>query len=522
MSFDNTEISISAGGKGTVVLTVTPVAEAERVEYSIADEKVVSAVSNVDSEMGTVTFELTGTGLGTTTLIAVLDDKMAECAVAVSPVSVEKVILDKETIDINIYETYALGVKVEPENATNPYVEWSSDNNSVATVSRGVITGVGEGTATITAAVGEVKANCTVYVHAVEAESLTLDVSSRTIAEGETFIVTATVLPEDVTYKDMTWSIGDKSVATFEVIDVAPNDNIVAAKVAGIYEGETVLTVRCGKLTAECAITVTYTEDPSKEPEVGDYYYSDGTWSDGKHQPKADKTVIGIVYSTDASRISDAEKALGYTHGLVMCAKTAHAADKIETMYSLDSDFDVVPAKKLGTSWYADINGYAWTRAIAEAYPGEAIRQCPAFDWVITDFKPSAPVNTSGWYIPSIGQLWDMLANLGGDEVAEYLNSLQTLNNDITYYASVKKLSYNPIDKLNSWLEKVPDADKDLYVGTLSRGNGVYVSELMSSTLYENTGDGAVCIFWLYDNNQIEPSTDWTQQPMFCRPILSF
>ena len=49
----------------------------------------------------------------------------------------------------------------------NQTVTWSSKDESIATVSdKGVVTGVGKGTTTITAECGGVKADCTVYITA--------------------------------------------------------------------------------------------------------------------------------------------------------------------------------------------------------------------------------------------------------------------------------------------------------------------------------------------------------------------
>ena len=50
---------------------------------------------------------------------------------------------------------------------TDQTVTWSSKDESVAKVSdKGVVTGVGKGTTTITAECGGVKADCTVYISA--------------------------------------------------------------------------------------------------------------------------------------------------------------------------------------------------------------------------------------------------------------------------------------------------------------------------------------------------------------------
>ena len=188
-------------------------------------------------------------------------------------------------------------------------------------------------------------------------------------------------------------------------------------------------------------------------------------------------------------------------------------------MYSFDSDFEKIPNKKLGTSWYADVDGLQWTEAIKTAYPGQKIQQCPAFDWTVTDFSPSAPGGTSGWYVPSVGQIWDLLANLGGGEVAAYLREMRTYSSDISYDKG-QSLSYDPISRINSSMALVPDSMKEDLKVSVER-EGAKVCELMSSSLYDNT-DGAVCVFWLYDTGKILPVCDWTNQTYVCRPVLSF
>ena len=58
---------------------------------------------------------------------------------------------------------------MEPENATDKAIVWTSSDNAVATVENGVVTAVKAGTATITAACGSAKAECTVTVSAAPA-----------------------------------------------------------------------------------------------------------------------------------------------------------------------------------------------------------------------------------------------------------------------------------------------------------------------------------------------------------------
>lgn len=538
LQFVTTEVHLPIESKEEISLNVDPVKKANQVEFTSTDEKVVGIVNSEIGEDG-VTLTLEGLSLGTSTIVAVLEDKMVECVVSVVPIEVEKLFLDKSELDLNVNDTYTFKVSVEPSNATSPVVEWSSSDEQVAVINRGTVTGLAEGSTVITASIGDIKAQCTVNVHEVKGESLNLDVHSKEITEGETFIVTATVLPENVTVRSMRWSVIEgEGVIGYEVIDAKEDDNVTAAKVTGLKEGSAVLSVECAGMKAKCDIVVKAKVKPVEDVKLGDYYYSDGTWSDGgflgyesdgltikwanpKPSPEEGKTVIGIVFQTDKTRISDTEKAAGYNHGLVMAIRSAHGKDPL-TKYSIDYNFENIPNITKGADWYADISGYQWTQEILKAYPGDKILNCPAFDFTTTDFNPSAPEGTSGWYVPSIGQLWDMLAAFGGGEVAAHLKKMRDYASDITYYWQNETLSltYNPIEKLNSVMSKVPADKKEEFVISGSRGSSK-LCEIMSSSLYNNS-EGNVCVFWLYDTGEIEFETDWTDQSYVCRPILSF
>jgi len=538
LQFVTTEVHLPIESKEEISLNVDPVKKANQVEFTSTDEKVVGIVNSEIGEDG-VTLTLEGLSLGTSTIVAVLEDKMVECVVSVVPIEVEKLFLDKSELDLNVNDTYTFKVSVEPSNATSPVVEWSSSDEQVAVINRGTVTGLAEGSTVITASIGDIKAQCTVNVHEVKGESLNLDVHSKEITEGETFIVTATVLPENVTVRSMRWSVIEgEGVIGYEVIDAKEDDNVTAAKVTGLKEGNAVLSVECAGMKAKCDIVVKAKVKPVEDVKLGDYYYSDGTWSDGgflgyesdgltikwanpKPSPEEGKTVIGIVFQTDKTRISDTEKAAGYNHALVMAIRSAHGKDPL-TKYSIDYNFENIPNITKGADWYADISGYQWTQEILKAYPGDKILNCPAFDFTTTDFNPSAPEGTSGWYVPSIGQLWDMLAAFGGGEVAAHLKKMRDYASDITYYWQNETLSltYNPIEKLNSVMSKVPADKKEEFVISGSRGSSK-LCEIMSSSLYNNS-EGNVCVFWLYDTGEIEFETDWTDQSYVCRPILSF
>ena len=84
--------------------------------------------------------------------------------VTATSIPVEGVSINPSAITLAPSGTFDLSAVITPANATNATVTWSSNNESVATVTNGKVTAVAEGTATITATVNGVSATCTVTV----------------------------------------------------------------------------------------------------------------------------------------------------------------------------------------------------------------------------------------------------------------------------------------------------------------------------------------------------------------------
>ena len=80
---------------------------------------------------------------------------------------VTSVSFDFNTITLSVGSSKTIKANVLPEDAVNKELYWESSNNDVATVSNGVVTAVGEGSATITATTTDgsnLKASCEVTV----------------------------------------------------------------------------------------------------------------------------------------------------------------------------------------------------------------------------------------------------------------------------------------------------------------------------------------------------------------------
>ena len=558
-------VSVPVNGTATLTLEVTPADRAGEVTVAVADDSVVEITAAKSTETGFI-YTLTPKKLSSTTIYAIHEDfdTPLECAVTVTPVGVESVTLDKTSLDLKVGETYSFNPTVSPADATSPVLTWKSDNEEVVTVDNGKVTAVREGTATVTVTCQGKSAGCAVSVAAVKATSLTLSMDGKTVGEktlsvNEKFKLDAVLLPEEVSYKTVEWSVSEGDVVSCEAIVIG--GETVSAYVTALKAGAATVTAKIagetGELTASVNVSVQQGVRPSTEPKIGDYFYSDGTWSDGglisinadgteakwltgleKPAPDPSKTVIGIVFQTDQSRISDEEKALGYTHGLVLSLKRAYKPlaqkdpnNKYETPDSLTKfstgeslELTYIKRSKLGTAYYGTIDGYATTNKIRENNQDDDLAYFPAVDWATRGFVP-APSGTSGWYLPASGQAWDLFANLGGNEVAEYLNTLKTYDNDVTYLDELNP-TYDPVAELNSRWALVPSSMKENMYGDRDRSGYLYFM-LLTCDQYDSECSR---VFWVGSakdktadkQGQFQPFVTHINDATTCYPILSF
>ena len=140
--------------------------------------------------------------------------------------------------------TFQLNGTTNPNSYIPTSAEWSSSDNSVATVDEtGKVTAVKSGTATITYTVDGKSASCEVTV----VGGLTVSEHEKSLKVGETYQITATVDPSSI---KATFASGDDRIATVD-------EN---GKVTAVKEGTVKIYVRVGSLFSE-EITVTVTAE---------------------------------------------------------------------------------------------------------------------------------------------------------------------------------------------------------------------------------------------------------------------
>ncbi|MCH5151821.1 MAG: glycosyl hydrolase 53 family protein [Clostridiales bacterium] len=267
IELDRGSLSLDIGEEVTLYASIFP---ADAVGVAVRWKSSDANIATVDSNG-----KVKGVAVGTATVKASAGSKETTCSVTVydssqAEVAVTNIRFDKADLPLTADNRIGtITATVEPSNATDPSLSWTTSAPQVATVQNGVVTAVGAGVAFIVATSNSnssVTQSCRVTVTGdfsgddnppdttVHVESVTVAPTQLTLVEGRTSQLTATVLPEDATDKSVTWSSSDNSVATVD------SNGIVTAHVKGTATITVVTTD--GQLDATCAVTV---EEPAAD-----------------------------------------------------------------------------------------------------------------------------------------------------------------------------------------------------------------------------------------------------------------
>lgn len=273
--------------------------------------------------------------------------------------------------------------------------------------------------------------------------------------------------------------------------------------------------------TTEVKSYETFTATELKQ---GDYYYSDGTWSDGglrkrfangesevfnvppvlKDASDRPRTVIGIVYWVGDPTAEDEQLKKdhpGCTHGLIIPLKNAlegsawsEAVDIINIWANSSSDRG---EDKTDITVTDKIHGYANTKALTDynnkkIRPGEEILKVLPIDG-IEQFKSQnpTPAIASGWYWPSIKELEIMLWGDGTDPTTKGFNFFNE------QFGKVKE-DYRDYDLISPYLSYFWSSSELGYGAWVI--NTTYGSKDSISKTYKNLGNfkiyvRAICAF---------------------------
>lgn len=148
------------------------------------------------------------------------------------------------------------------------------------------------------------------------------------------------------------------------------------------------------------------------------YLYSDGTWGTAIPASTATRHIIAVAFSNTTST---ADQARGWTHGYAI-ALTNAVAPTAGVAWGTSGTKDQTTNYTTASDLISDKNGYTETQHIqATKTPTSSVY--PAFYYALnygtanvagTTAYAAPTSGTSGWYLPSLGQCYDVCVNLGG------------------------------------------------------------------------------------------------------------
>ncbi len=242
LAFDT--LRLAKGKSKTLKANIEPAdASVKGLIWESSDESVASVTPS-----GVVRAKGAGTA---TILVTTVDGSYsASCNINVYT-AVTGVTLSAETVEIPKGEKRILTATIEPADAQNQELTWTSSNTDVVRIDAitGQVTGRSIGTAkiTVTTADGGFTDSCIVEVVQL-ATGVTLSFSSISLDAGKTKNISASVTPSSATYKTVTWTSSDEKIAKVSS----------SGKVTAISAGSVTITAtsKDGAASASCKVTV--------------------------------------------------------------------------------------------------------------------------------------------------------------------------------------------------------------------------------------------------------------------------
>lgn len=403
----------------------------------------------------------------------------AGCSQQSDFIIVSDVTLDQVAISLVKNDSYKLVVTTDP---TGVDVTWKTSDASVADVSEdGTVTAIGAGKATVTVVAGTRMATCDVAVSDIAPETVGLSKTEMNLTVCDKEVLTINTDPEE---------------AGGYVVWVSSNDKVAKVDGSGTVEatgpGQAYISASIGLVRSEpCLVTV---KDTIK---VGDYYYSDGSYST---ELDVTKTPVGVVFwkgdptSQDAALKNEHPEC---THGLAVALNNTpggFVAWQSTFVYYLhvnqtglignwiveNTDYETTAPDQGDDDKLHHVLGYNNTKgleAFNAAFPDykvDAVSEVVVYRDIVT-----LPEGTSGWYLPSAKELYIMMT--GDEGPIDFSGDAKPSRRDVVNEAILKVEGAEPFDLKEWYWSSTEDkfVAKNAFDLRMFQGL-IYISEKMS------------------------------------------
>lgn len=208
ITIDNDQLTINVDDTIDILFSIQPT--------NTTNKNVTWSSNNPEIAQVSGDGRLTGLSAGTTEIIVTTDNGLeAIVSVEVLDTFPDSISFDLDQISLLVGETANVTYETQPADASNSWLTWRSSDTDVAFVSDfGVITGVGPGTAEITATTDNgLFATLLVEVIGTFPEMISFNDEQIEIDVNEVLSANLSIQPIDVSNDNITWSSSDTSVA---------------------------------------------------------------------------------------------------------------------------------------------------------------------------------------------------------------------------------------------------------------------------------------------------------------------
>ena len=211
VNLSSSQLDLHVGEEATLNATVSPADATDKIITWSSSDPSVATVSEG---------RVKALKEGTANISASAGGKKAECKVTVSrsEIPVDKVSLDKETIELGVGDSYTLTATVSPADATDKSLTWSSSDTAVATVEGGVVQAVSNGETIVTVSSSNGKcASCRVIVSerfgavdmGLSVKWANMNLGASDSADGGSFYAWTELVPKtDYSWQTYTYAAG--------------------------------------------------------------------------------------------------------------------------------------------------------------------------------------------------------------------------------------------------------------------------------------------------------------------------
>ena len=204
---------------------------------------------------------IVGKNEGEAIITVKVGNRKAKCRVNVVArgEEVNRIVLDKKELEIEVGEKGKIGVTVEPASAKNKDIRYRIGNNEIAEVDEnGIITGKRTGTTSLMVMAGKRSEICVVKVKEKKPfiERIELNKKNIEISEGNTTSLAIEIIPENAINREIEIESNNDNIRTDKSVVEVGEDGKAEINITGRKAGESEIIITAGDIKESCRVKI--------------------------------------------------------------------------------------------------------------------------------------------------------------------------------------------------------------------------------------------------------------------------